>query len=81
MHQLQEHSSLASCLSLLEKENNQLREEKTKIEAEYMNDMQKLLAKMNEMKDDLEFRDDMIESLEAELRSAKHKIALCNCSQ
>ena len=81
MHQLQEHSSLASCLSLLEKENNQLREEKTKIEAEYMNDMQKLLAKMNEMKDDLEFRDDTIESLEAELRSAKHKIALCNCSQ
>jgi chromosome segregation ATPase len=81
LHQLQEHSSLASCLSLLEKENNQLREEKTKIEAEYMNDMQKLLAKMNEMKDDLEFRDDMIESLEAELRRAKHKIALCNCSQ
>ena len=81
LQQLQEHSSLASYLSLLEKENSQLREEKTKIEAEYMNDMQKLLAKMNEMRDDLEFRDDMIESLEAELRSAKHKMALCTCSQ
>ena len=39
LQQLQEHSSLASCLSLLEKESNQLREEKTKIKAEYMNDM------------------------------------------
>ena len=58
-----------------------MREKKAKIEVEYMYDMQKLLAKMNEMRDDLEFRDDMIESLEAELRSAKHKMALCNCSQ
>ena len=81
LQQLQEHSSLASYLSLLEKENSQLREKKAKIEVEYMYDMQKLLAKMNEMRDDLEFRDDMIESLEAELRCTKNNLVLCTCSQ
>ena len=55
-------------INTLRKENKELKSTIAEIESNFMNDMQELIEKMNEMSDNLSERDDKIRILEGELQ-------------